>query len=86
MTTIIGCGKCGTNISVDRIDNTIGYVQGNVRLVCFMVNNIRSDMSDIEMMWWCQKIVDNCTADMDTVTEHAAPIEPIGDIDIHSDD
>lgn len=85
MTMLRGDGRCGTNISVDRIDSTRGYVVGNVRLVCDRANTMRSDMSDVEMIWWCQQLVDNCTVDMDTVTDHAAPIEPLGDIDIHGD-
>lgn len=31
-----------TDITIDRIDNTKGYVKGNVTAVCFAANNIKS--------------------------------------------
>ena len=32
--------------SLDRINPSMGYVEGNVRLVCFAVNRARSDFGD----------------------------------------
>lgn len=84
-----GGGRCSTHMSLDRIDNAKGYIPGNIRLVCDRVNIMRGTMSDYELIDWCQKIVDNSTADIDTISETyepIPPIEPIGDIDIHSDD
>lgn len=43
----------GTNISIDRIDPDIGYVPGNIRLVCDRVNKIRSNMTDGDLYFWC---------------------------------
>lgn len=78
-------GKHATNLSIDRINNDRGYTPDNIRLVCSNVNRMRGQWSDVELIWWCRLVVDNCTADMDTVTDHAAPIEPLGDIDLHGD-
>lgn len=45
------------NISMDRIDSTIGYVLSNVRLVCALVNKIKFDMTDIQLSSICLKII-----------------------------
>lgn len=42
-----------TNASMDRIDNNQGYVVGNVRLVCYRINNMRGKLSDQEFRSWC---------------------------------
>ena len=41
-----------TNVSLDRIDSTIGYVPDNVRLVCRAVNCIKGALTDREMLTW----------------------------------
>ena len=46
----------GTNISIDRIDSSRGYVPGNVRLVCDRVNRIKSNMDDTDLYFWCCQI------------------------------
>jgi len=37
------------SISIDRVDQSIGYVKDNVRLVCFCINAFRGRMTDEEM-------------------------------------
>ena len=39
-----------TSISMDRIDNSKGYVHGNVRLVCASVNSFKGTMNDAELL------------------------------------
>lgn len=36
-------------VSVDRIDSDIGYVKGNVQLVCFIYNRMKMDSTEEEM-------------------------------------
>ena len=38
-----------TSISIDRIDNSKGYVPGNVRLLCVVVNAFKSTMTDDQL-------------------------------------
>ncbi len=52
-----GEGDVWENCSVDRIDNSIGYMQGNIRLVCRAVNMMRSNMGDELLYYWCRKIL-----------------------------
>ena len=50
--------KLYTNISIDRIDNDIGYKKENIRLVCWAVNIMKHNMSDTELMLWVSRIHD----------------------------
>ena len=57
MTMIIGEGNVPTNVSLDRIDSNIGYIKGNVQLVCRIVNTIKSTLTMDELHEWCTKIL-----------------------------
>jgi len=48
-----------TSISIDRIDNSKGYVQGNVRLICMVVNAFKSTQTDDELYEFAKKLVEN---------------------------
>jgi len=43
--------------SLDRIDSTRGYIEGNVRWVHKRVNIMRMNMSDEELIEWCKLII-----------------------------
>lgn len=58
MTYITGKGRIATNISLDRIDNTKGYIKGNVHLVCLCVNVMKSTMTTEELLFWCSDILE----------------------------
>jgi hypothetical protein len=45
------------NISIDRIDNAIGYTKTNIRLVCAIYNRMRMDRTDKEFIELCHKVV-----------------------------
>lgn len=59
MTTLVFCGRTNTNISVDRINPNLGYIKGNVQLVCMAVNQMKSDLTLDELLFFCKKIIDN---------------------------
>ena len=44
MTHIAGQGVIPTNISMDRIDNSIGYKKDNVQLTCRFINQAKMNM------------------------------------------
>lgn len=48
-----------TRASLDRIDSSIGYVEGNVQWVHKQVNFMKQTMSDQELINWCKLIVEN---------------------------
>lgn len=50
-----------TNISLDRIDSSKGYIEGNIQLVCAYVNIMKWNKSTDELLFWCNKIIHNQT-------------------------
>jgi hypothetical protein len=48
-----------TSISIDRIDNSKGYIPGNVRLVCVVVNAFKSTQTDSELYEFAKQLVEN---------------------------
>lgn len=58
LTRIQGKGKVLTNLSLDRIEAGGPYIKSNLRLVCYIVNVMRHNLTDSELTWWCQKVVD----------------------------
>lgn len=57
MTTIRGNGwQVPTNASIDRIDQSMGYVEGNVRLICWQANQMRGRLTDDELLIFCKLI------------------------------
>lgn len=62
MTRVFGRGRVYTNISIDRIDSSIGYEPGNVRLVCLAVNLMKLEMDDCEFSQWVGLINDGFKA------------------------
>ena len=56
--TTLGSQTC-TNASIDRIEHDGDYTLANVRLVCRVVNTMRTRLTDEQLFDWCQKIVEN---------------------------
>lgn len=44
--------------SIDRIDNRVGYVKSNVRIVLWQVNLMHGEIDDSEMVTLCVKIIE----------------------------
>jgi hypothetical protein len=44
------------NASIDRIDNSKGYMQGNVRFISVMANLARQSFSDIQLIEFCKAV------------------------------
>ena len=57
MTYQAGSGRVNTNISIDRIDSSVGYVRGNVQFVCDVANRMKQDLSQKELLVWCERIL-----------------------------
>ena len=52
-------GRIPTNVSVDRIDSTRSYEKDNIQLVCMAVNQMKSDMSLEQLLYFCEQIISN---------------------------
>lgn len=47
------------NASLDRINNNLGYIKGNVQFVCLGINYAKNRHSDEHFLSFLDKIVDN---------------------------
>jgi hypothetical protein len=55
------CEYCGSKIDtvgIDRVDNKIGYVKGNLKACCGWCNKMKMDHGEREFIEQCRKIVD----------------------------
>ena len=50
------CGKNPKGCTMDRIDNNLGYIKGNIQLVCGRVNVMRGAMPLDEFRAMCKSI------------------------------
>lgn len=51
-----GSGRVWTNASIDRIDPSKGYDQGNVRLVTYWANVARNSLTDEDFYYFCNLV------------------------------
>lgn len=52
-------GKSLDTLSIDRIDSSKGYVEGNIRMVTLQANNARMHGTDEQLFKLCQDILKN---------------------------
>lgn len=59
MTYYFDSGRVPTNVSVDRINSNLGYIEGNLQLVCMAVNQMKSDLTIEQLKYFCRSILQN---------------------------
>ena len=52
------CGKAIPHIGLDRVDNALGYTEGNVVSCCFRCNKMKLAGSLAEFIAHCRRVVD----------------------------
>jgi hypothetical protein len=57
MTYTKGAGRVPTNLSIDRIDSSLGYTLDNIQLVCYQANLMKSELSIEQLKFWCERIL-----------------------------
>lgn len=55
----IGGPKRPHTLSLDRINSLEGYTKDNLQLVCWAVNQMKNNLSEDQLKFWCNKIIDN---------------------------
>lgn len=59
MTYELDKGRIYTNVSIDQIEPGMGYVEGNVQLICMGVNQMKSDWSMETLLYMCKSIIEH---------------------------
>ncbi len=77
MDVIKGNGRNPNSPSLDRIDNSEGYLKGNVRWVCDAANMMKGTLSDIELEEWCVSVVQGLR---DQKTNYIPNLNTVGDV------
>lgn len=54
-----GSGTNPLGCSIDRKDSQLGYISGNVQLVCWKVNKIKSNLPDSEFKDLCKAVANH---------------------------
>lgn len=58
LTNIHGQGKVLSNISLDRIDNTLGYIKGNVQVVSCLANVMKNSATKEQLLQFAKSIIE----------------------------
>ena len=57
LTTKHGCGIVDSNASIDRKDNSKGYVKGNVQVISHLANQMKSCATQDQLLTFARSIV-----------------------------
>ncbi len=57
LTKLWGFGRQDTNASIDRIDNTKGYVKGNIEIISFKANLLKRDATIKELITFSKNVI-----------------------------
>lgn len=49
------------NVSIDKINPELGYVKGNIQLVCWAVNRAKGDLTEEQFINMCRAVVEGAT-------------------------
>ncbi len=57
LTRSVGKGRIWTNASIDRINNKIGYLKGNVQVISYLANAMKRDLSIDQLLVFAHNII-----------------------------
>lgn len=57
ITYSVGLGKIDANPSIDRIDNSKGYIKGNVQVISFLANRMKNNASEKDLIAFAKGVL-----------------------------
>lgn len=58
LTNIYGQGRVKSNVSLDRIDSTLGYVPGNVQIISDLANRMKQEATPNELLAFARGVME----------------------------
>jgi hypothetical protein len=53
-----GVGRVAANVSLDRIDNSLGYTRENIQLAALKANEMKGDGTEAQLLDYCVSIIE----------------------------
>lgn len=57
ITQDVGTGNSYSNASIDRIDNSKGYIKGNIQIISFLANKMKQNVSIDQLIVFAENIL-----------------------------